>query len=157
MIGQGHLRDPGASNPPVSLAAIGPFTGVELGDTAYPQVVPPGAGALPFPPADLPQAAAPGRAADTATVLLTATDEIRGTHRVRIRWRRGRSRAGRGARGRLPGRRLRRPRPAEPPRRTAAAGAVAAGRAMPRPGAAPARRRASGARWGPRLARRRRG
>ena len=29
-IGQGHLKDPGASNPPVSVAAISPFTGVEL-------------------------------------------------------------------------------------------------------------------------------
>ena len=42
-IGQGHLKDPGASNPPLSLAAISPFTGAALGDTAYPQVVPPGA------------------------------------------------------------------------------------------------------------------
>src|SRR5271165_7413741 len=42
-IGQGHPKDPGASNPPVSLAAISPFMGAALGDTAYPQVVPPGA------------------------------------------------------------------------------------------------------------------
>ena len=78
-IGQGHPKDPGASNPPASLAAISPFTGA-VGDTAHPQVVPPGGGVLRFLPADLPQAAAPGRAADTATVLLAATDEIPGTH-----------------------------------------------------------------------------
>src|SRR5260221_3049723 len=57
-MGQGHLKDLGASTPPVSLAATSPFTGVALGDTAYPQVVPLGSGALPFLPADLPQAAA---------------------------------------------------------------------------------------------------
>ena len=71
--------------------------------------------------------------------------------------RRGRIRAGRGDRGRLPGRRLRRPRPAGRPRRAAAAGAVAAGRAGPRPGAAPARGGASGPGRRPRPARPRRG
>jgi len=35
-----------------------PISGAALGDTAYPQVVPLGGGALPFLPADLPQAAA---------------------------------------------------------------------------------------------------
>src|ERR1039457_108685 len=57
-IGQGYLEDSGARTPPVSLAATGPFAGAALGDTAYPQVVPPGGGGLPFLPPDLPQAAA---------------------------------------------------------------------------------------------------
>ncbi len=57
-IGQVHLKDLGARNPPVPLAATAPFAGVALGDTAYPQVVPLGGGGLPFLPADLPQAAA---------------------------------------------------------------------------------------------------
>jgi hypothetical protein len=33
-VGQRHVEDSGAGNPPVSLAATGPFSGVALGDTA---------------------------------------------------------------------------------------------------------------------------
>jgi hypothetical protein len=48
-VGQGHLKDLGASNPPVPLAATRPFPGAALRDTAYPQVVPLGDGGLSLP------------------------------------------------------------------------------------------------------------